>query len=149
MEKSYNKGFSLVELIIVIAIMAVLVGVMAPQYLKYLEKTEKTTDCSSIGTVLDSCEVMAIDPNTTWKSGTANQITIVISSTGTTYSGGASAELEKFVSSSNVILKSKDWGPFTIYATRTDNGRVNFDISDDSQITTIEKYSTALSKRLE
>ena len=29
-----NKGFSLVELIIVIAIMAVLVGVLAPQYIK-------------------------------------------------------------------------------------------------------------------
>ena len=34
-----NKGFSLVELIIVIAIMAVLVGVLAPQYIKYVEKS--------------------------------------------------------------------------------------------------------------
>ncbi|HAL02696.1 MAG TPA: hypothetical protein DCP07_05005, partial [Lachnospiraceae bacterium] len=33
-----NKGFSLVELIIVIAIMAILVGVMAPQLIKYIEK---------------------------------------------------------------------------------------------------------------
>ena len=32
-----NKGFSLVELIIVIAIMAVLVGVLAPQFIKYLK----------------------------------------------------------------------------------------------------------------
>lgn len=34
-----NKGFSLVELIIVIAIMAVLVGFLAPQFLKYVEKS--------------------------------------------------------------------------------------------------------------
>ncbi|MBO6205612.1 MAG: prepilin-type N-terminal cleavage/methylation domain-containing protein, partial [Lachnospiraceae bacterium] len=35
-----NKGFSLVELIIVIAIMAILVGVMAPQLIKYIEKSK-------------------------------------------------------------------------------------------------------------
>ena len=39
-----NKGFSLVELIIVIAIMAVLVGVLAPQFLKYVEQSRRSTD---------------------------------------------------------------------------------------------------------
>ena len=39
-----NKGFSLVELIIVIAIMAVLVGVLAPQFIKYVEQSRKATD---------------------------------------------------------------------------------------------------------
>ena len=39
-----NKGFSLVELIIVVAIMAVLIGVLAPQYLRYVEKTRLQRD---------------------------------------------------------------------------------------------------------
>lgn len=39
-----NKGFSLVELIIVIAIMAILVVVLAPQYLKYVERSRNSTD---------------------------------------------------------------------------------------------------------
>ena len=42
--KRDNKGFSLVELIIVIAIMAILVGVMAPALLKYVEKSRVTSD---------------------------------------------------------------------------------------------------------
>lgn len=43
-KKLNNKGFSLVELIIVIAIMAVLIGVLAPQYMKYVERSRNSTD---------------------------------------------------------------------------------------------------------
>ncbi len=52
-----NKGFSLVELIIVIAIMAILVGVMAPQLIKYIEKTNVSSDiqlCKTIKTAMET-----------------------------------------------------------------------------------------------
>ena len=43
-KKLNNKGFSLVELIIVIAIMAVLIGLLAPQFIKYVQRSKYSTD---------------------------------------------------------------------------------------------------------
>jgi type IV pilus assembly protein PilA len=60
--KKSNKGFSLVELIIVIAIMAILIAVLAPQYLKYVEKTKRTTDASAFGEMVRATEAAIADP---------------------------------------------------------------------------------------
>ena len=46
-KKNKNKGFSLVELIIVIAIMAILVAILAPQFLKYVERSRNTADIAN------------------------------------------------------------------------------------------------------
>ena len=65
-----NKGFSLVELIIVIAIMAILVGVMAPQLIKYIEKTNVSADvqvCDSVRTALTTA---CLDPDVVKNGGT-------------------------------------------------------------------------------
>ncbi|MDE6014457.1 MAG: type II secretion system GspH family protein [Acetatifactor sp.] len=57
MKKMNNKGFSLVELIIVIAIMAVLMGVLAPQLLKYVEDSRAQTDLSAMSEIENATKI--------------------------------------------------------------------------------------------
>lgn len=54
-----QKGFSLVELIVVIAIMAVLIGVLAPQFLKYVEKTRLQKDNSALAEIAEAIRIAA------------------------------------------------------------------------------------------
>ena len=61
-KKKDNKGFTLVELVIVIAILAILVGLLAPQYTKYVEKTRKTADANNMEEMVKVVKVYAADP---------------------------------------------------------------------------------------
>ena len=58
---SKNKGFSLVELIIVIAIMAVIIAILTPQYLKYIETSKRGKDYEVAAVVQQALEVAMTD----------------------------------------------------------------------------------------
>ncbi len=75
-KKMNNKGFSLVELIIVIAIMAILVGVLAPQFIKYIESSRQSTDIDTVAAYKTAIEAQIIDSASSGTPITSGSITI-------------------------------------------------------------------------
>ena len=58
-----NKGYSLVELIVVMAVIAVLVGLLAPQLIKYIEKSKAAVDQQLLNRVYVAITYATEDPN--------------------------------------------------------------------------------------
>ena len=61
--KNATKGFSLVELIVVIAIMAVMAAVLAPALLGYVERSRAQKDDSALSEVVNSVQLSLADQN--------------------------------------------------------------------------------------
>lgn len=136
-EKMNDKGFSLVELIIVIAIMAVLVVVLAPQYLKYVERSRNATDLQNATAAVTACQVYAADPEAkqTFKTGESFTITVtrtddaaVASKDNGTKLAAEAALDDAAIKLADLKCKSKTkWTTYTITGTVDTNGSLTFD----------------------
>ena len=138
MKKMNNKGFSLVELIIVIAIMAILIVVLAPQYLKYVEKSRNSTDLQSATEFKDACEIWAADPEAGENSTTAfakgDNFTITVTATGIsgTLPGAVQSALDNAgVSTTKFKCVSKtNWNQMVLKLTVNNNGSITWTYED-------------------
>lgn len=111
MKKNMNKGFSLVELIIVIAIMAVLVGVLAPQFIKYVESSRQSTDIDNLAEYKAAVEAAVADVMAEGKSADGIQIDVTGGANGTISLSGNDDVEEKVgeVGLGSTDLKSSGW----------------------------------------
>lgn len=142
MKKMNNKGFSLVELIIVIAIMAILIVVLAPQYLKYVERTRNSTDLQNATEIVTALQVYASDPDAT-VAPAAGSITITQSdqTLDPTAFLGAALQDAGLLDASNVLHTRRqsrtEWQDYTI-TWAVNDGNLDFTYSADGEATTGE-----------
>lgn len=133
MSQKNNKGFSLVELIVVVAIMAVLMGILVPTLVKNVEKSKKQKDASAIEEIRSTMVTTLADPTYSDIEATIvyDDTTIDIDEPGTTGSITAvspitDAEVETFLTA--VSADVKDW-KFTSKAYKAKD-KVTFVIKD-------------------
>lgn len=114
-----NKGFSLLELIIVIAIMAVLVGFIVPQYFKYVNKSKLANDKQLVTAVQNALNAALIDENIANRPiyGFTPSPQIELADLDTTYYGSYPEFVDEFksfvqvdsISTLNDRIKSKEY----------------------------------------
>lgn len=104
-----NKGFSLVELIIVIAIMAILVGIVGTQVVPYIEKSRKAKDIQQVsGFCTDAMTAYSSNAS---KLDATETYTITIGAsnvTATDSTGASSADLLSSFTELNSVTKIGD-----------------------------------------
>ncbi len=121
MKKINNKGFSLIELIIVIAIMVALIAVMAPNFVKYIQKSHDAVVTAAAEDVLSFIKAE-------WAGGNLN-------GKGTIRVGAKTIGDKKFISAE--FVSGGEYGNNTLtYWTEIDEGYAG----DGQDIERFKKY---------
>lgn len=116
-----NKGFTLVELIIVVAILAILVGLLAPQYTKYVERSRQAADASNLDNIVTAIKVATADGA---YDIDAKTYTIIIAEDGTTINTGVTESGATPLSDSSQLYKAlaeyagSDWKSTTLKSSK-------------------------------
>lgn len=111
--KGNNKGFSLVELIVVMAIMAILAVTLAPRLMQYVEKANRASDQEAVSTIFTAAK-LAYAQNMGEFSGTGK-----VTSGNDLILGAKNATGTKDTTFFNIDDAGKTWSVSTTYVDTT------------------------------
>lgn len=119
-----NKGFTLVELVIVIAILAILMVVVAPQYIQYVDRARESTDANAIGEIAHAAEIAMIGDGVTFPN--TNIMTVQIDANGNmSYDNNQLATaVAQIVAPTSYVHKSAAYRGTTVTITITNGAAV-------------------------
>lgn len=157
MKKTNNRGFSLIELIVVIAIMAVLVGALTPQFIKYVERGRKSVDVQNVATIVSAVKIYAADPMVDSAAQIENGATITLTGSQVDVVGAdglssnCTGNADKALTAAGIKtigLQSGKWGDGTkdtVKLTITVDGAGNVTVTSD----TVDKKNDILAGKYE
>jgi len=127
MKKMNNKGFSLVELIVVVLIMAIIAVALAPQVMKWVENSRKSTDIENYNSIMEACNVASTNEAVIKEVGSG--ITITMTNSGASITNGTATALTASLNGTlpgwtGLKITSGDWNSknFKITIVKSDNG---------------------------
>ena len=126
MKKKNNKGFSLIELIVVVLIMAVIAVALAPQVMKWFGESQDSVDANNAATIESSIQIAITEPtvynainalgsvSTMASSWNNNDTDHALTNTNWTVTGSANTTLidaarDAFVVELETIIPSTEW----------------------------------------
>ena len=104
--KENNKGFSLVELIVVIAIMVVLIAVLGSTILGYVDKSKYSKDITALDAINTAVKTYVAEPDSNYTSGTLYKLSTLMSATNDPNQVLSSILAEVFDSTGNFVNAS-------------------------------------------
>lgn len=145
-KRKNNKGFSLVELIVVVAIMAVLIGVLVPTLVRNVEKSKKQKDISTVEEVRNQLTIALADEKYSALSGTitCNNGKVELNASSSADIPGENAA--DYIKAASQNLNAKDTFEKQLTSKAYGKAKITFKIADEKVTATIagEKETATL-----